>query len=304
MEAEPTLPSYTVYRPADLPKTSGKLPVIAFGNGGCMPIGNMFEVLLKEVASHGYVVVAPGNIQPGFNLAALPVPKVEPNQAAAAPVPPPTAPVPQPSAANGGPSGMPAGMPKFGTGADLIAIIDWAQGASQQPGSKFRGKLDTSKIAVMGQSCGGLMALVAAADPRVKTIVMLNSGLLPGGVPVGMPADAPAAARAIRLPGTTEDLKRLHTPIAYFVGGPSDIAYRNAEDDFSRISGVPLFSANMDAGHNGTWLQPHGGAMARGLIGWLNWQLRNDAAAAKLFVGPDCGLCTDAAWTVKKKNLR
>jgi len=91
--------------------------------------------------------------------------------------------------------------------------------------------LKLSAMAVMGQSCGGLQALEAAGDPRVKTAVILNSGIVrPGG----------GAAPRLSLPGTPETLKTLHTPVIYLIGGPSDIAHKNAETDFREIEGVPL----------------------------------------------------------------
>ena len=95
--------------------------------------------------------------------------------------------------------------------------------------SKLKGRLDTEKIAVMGQSCGGLQALEVSGDPRIKTTVLLNSGVFKGDQ---------------KLPGLTvtkETLKSLHAPIAYFIGGPSDISYPNAIDNFALIQGVPAF---------------------------------------------------------------
>jgi len=38
-------------------------------------------------------------------------------------------------------------------------------------------------------------------------------------------------------------------------------------------------------------------------VSWLNWQLRGDAAAARRFVGDDCGLCRDPSWTLQRKNF-
>ena len=40
---------------------------------------------------------------------------------------------------------------------------------------------------------------------------------------------------------------------------PDDIAYPNAEDDFARITAVPVFKANLNVGHGGTYRQPGGG---------------------------------------------
>jgi hypothetical protein len=49
--------------------------------------------------------------------------------------------------------------------------------------------------------------------------------------------------------------------------------------------------------------EPNGGAAAQVAVDWLNWQLRSEAAAARRFVGEKCGLCTDAKWTLERKNL-
>src|SRR5579871_3716368 len=70
-----------------------------------------------------------------------------------------------------------------GTGNDtkssqLLDAIDWATAENRRTGSKYAGKLDSAKIAVMGHSCGGLEALEVAPDPRVTTAVIWSSGVL------------------------------------------------------------------------------------------------------------------------------
>jgi len=105
------------------------------------------------------------------------------------------------------------------------------------------------------------------------------------------------------MPATEADLAKLHTPLIYLTGGPTDIAYAGAEGDFKAINGLPIFDASTDKGHGGTWFQLDGGFMAKPVVAWLDWQLKGDTAASKQFLGADCGLCTDPRWTVKKKNL-
>ena len=105
------------------------------------------------------------------------------------------------------------------------------------------------------------------------------------------------------MPATQDDLKKFHAPVAYFIGGPSDIAYAAAESDFQNIQGVPLFYANINVGHGGTFNQPNGGRFGEVGVAWLSWQLKGDQEAAKMFVGPSCTLCADPVWTVKKKNI-
>ena len=156
--------------------------------------------------------------------------------------------------------------------------------------------LNTLAVAVMGQSCGGLQAIAVGGDRRIKTVVIWNSGVFnsASGAPAGMPT----------LSGATKaSLAKIHAPMAYFIGGPTDIAFANAEDDFKRIQGIPVFKADLNVGHAGTYAQPNGGWFGEVGAAWLNWRLKGDREAGKLFDGPRCGLCVDPAWTVEKKNM-
>jgi hypothetical protein len=66
-----------------------------------------------------------------------------------------------------------------------------------------------------------------------------------------------------------------------------------------------LFNANLDnVGHNGSLGRPFGGKMAQAARLWPQWQLKGDQEAGKAFVGPDCTLCRDPEWVVKKKNMK
>jgi hypothetical protein len=99
-------------------------------------------------------------------------------------------------------------------------------------------------------------------------------------------------------------LNSLHTPVFYLLGGETDIAYPNGSDDLKRISHVPVFFGNiLGVGHGGTYWEPNGGKAAAAVVAWLEWQLRGDKTAARMFVGKDCGLCTDKAWSVEKKKI-
>jgi hypothetical protein len=180
--------------------------------------------------------------------------------------------------ANGKPNGSGQTSPDM-----LLEAVDWAIAENADPTSKFHGRIDTANIAVMGQSCGGLETMEVADDPRITTTVMWNSGII-------NPLDK-------------RQLRRLHAPIAYFVGGPSDIAYRNAMDDWERLpAGPPAFMGNLDVGHSGTYAEPNGGEFGRVGSNWLKWRLKGDATARAEFVGPDCGLCS-TEWDVQQKNL-
>jgi len=175
----------------------------------------------------------------------------------------------------------------------LSEAIDWAIARNEDESSQYFGKLDSAKVAVAGMSCGGLQALEIAPDTRVTTAVICNSGILgnPGGGMGGMP----------KL--TKDHLQKLHTPVLYLLGGERDIAYRNGMDDVRRINHVPVFAANLNVGHGGTYGQPHGGDFAKVATAWFQWQLKGDLEAARMFEGESCGVAKMDGWIVEKKNL-
>lgn len=100
-----------------------------------------------------------------------------------------------------------------------------------------------------------------------------------------------------------EDLLKIHTPTLYILGGEKDIAYANGMDDFSRINHVPVFVANMNVGHGGTYGQAHGGEFAKVATAWFCWQLKSDEQAALWFVGNPCALSTNPLWKTEKKMI-
>jgi dienelactone hydrolase len=270
-----SLPDHVVYRPANLAALGKtKLGVYLFGNGGCSNDGASSRMHMLEIASHGYLAIALGTIKSGPG------------------VPPP--PPPAPRAAGQPADGAPRALPPAATDAKgLTAALDWALAQNADPASPYHRRIDPAAVAVSGFSCGGLQAIQVAADPRIKTLVMMNSGLFKDG-----------ASRIQGLNSSKTLLDTIHTPTLYVLGGETDIAYPNGMDDFARINHVPVAVANLlGVGHGGTYMQPNGGKAAAVVVGWLNWQLRGDMAAAKLFLGDACGLCTDAAWTFEKKKL-
>lgn len=259
MENDPSLPKYTIYRPIDLDSLGRKkLGLLIWGNGGCSDDGSSARLHLAEIASHGYLVIAPGTIMSG------------------------------PSA---GPAPPPDRFMKT-TADDLRFALNWALAENDRKGSAYFRKIDPGFVAVAGHSCGGMQAILVAADPRIKAIVLHNSGVFPNmRERAGMAIDR-------------TNLDALHTPILYIVGNQTDIAWEVAKEDFAYINQVPVVLAiKRGAGHQGSFGEPNGGAAARVATDWLEWQLRKDKRAARTFTGPDCHVCVDAAWIVQRKGI-
>jgi hypothetical protein len=241
-----------VYRPEDLSAFTGRkaLPIVAWGNGGCSDAGLAFQKFLSTIVSHGFLVVAAGAKD---------------------------TPLPDYSKMPPGPIDQNHLPPAKTKDVDLIHAIDWAVAENERKDSPYYHHLDTRSIAVMGQSCGGLQAIAASADPRVKTSVIWNSGTFPDGAP-----QSGALSSAVKA-----SLGKIHAPIAYINGGPTDVAYPNSEDDVKRLTQVPVFFAWVSVGHGGTYRHPGGGRFAPVAVAWLQWRLQDDQKAASLFKGKD-----------------
>jgi dienelactone hydrolase len=255
MLEDPSLEAHTIFAPQDLAPFGKKnpLPVLVWGNGACTNSPWEHYKFLNEIASHGFLVIATGYI----------------------------------------PMEEKPFRGLMSTSAQQIESIDWAIAQNADKDSPYYGRIDVDHIAAAGMSCGGLQTLDNATDPRLKTIMICNSGLFinPGTAVPNMPMPA------------KDRLQEITVPVIYILGGPEDIAYENGMDDFHRLVKVPAFAANYPVGHGGTYRQDHGGEFTVPALAWLQWQLKGDQEAAKLFQGADCGLANREGWTVEKNGL-
>ncbi len=247
--SDPTLPGFVVYRPADIKEAvvhEGPLPLFVFANGGCNDTSLPHEKMLNDVASYGYLVVALGEMQDSINDRPL----------------------------------------RKSPDSDMIKAIDWAEVQNGTPSSDYYKNVDLEYVALGGQSCGGAQTLANCADPRVKTYLMINSGM----------GDITMAG------ASKESLKNLHGPILYLIGGEGDIAYRNAELDYERIDNVPVAFANqVRVGHGGTFHEPYGGSFSPMVRAWLSWQFKDQRSNIDVFLRNRLREFPD--YTMKAKNF-
>ncbi len=250
------LPGITIFRPRDLSPfgENEKLPVLLWGNGACANSAFEHKNFLNEIASNGYIVLAIGLLD-----------KIDQRDETRA-----------------------------GTrSSQLLAALDWIEVQNENPETEYSGKINISQVASMGMSCGGLQAIEISDDPRIRTTVVCNSGVLPE------PSDFATMPSLVK-----DDLKtKYKAPVLYIIGGPSDIAYNNAMDDFARVNHVPFVMTNLDVGHGGTYHKPHGGEFTPVALAWVDWQLKGKQENSKMFLGEDSQLAKDPDWTIEVKGF-
>jgi hypothetical protein len=295
LSGDSSLPTHAIYRPGNLRPfgDANLLPIVAFANGGCRNGSGEFRNFLSDIASHGYIVVAVG---------------------------------PAGEALVGGSEGR-VGQTQP---SQLLDGVEWAIKQNALEGSEFYRKIDSSKVAVLGQSCGSSQARAVSGDPRVTTTVMLNGGGTPGAARAATASGGQESSRATQInealeragrrygphaPGVVDGVAAMavsatakpvtfHAPVAYVNGGPKDGAYEGALAAFNAIENVPALFAFQDVGHYpATFRESNGGAFAVLVNGWLNWRLKGDLNAARMFLGTDCGFCSDAKWKIQMKNV-
>lgn len=281
-------PDFTLYHPANLDyavQKEGAFPLVVFSPGGCSFTSKHFENYLTEIASHGYMVVSVGTFDElsDEQIRSLGMTDTE----------------------------------------YLVQAINVMEKLNADPKSAFYQKVNMKQVASMGQSCGGGQALTAAVDPRVTTTVALNSGFsrLKPPFPVDEPGSKrPAAgpvggyAQKVSEGGTygkefggtmtQADLVKLHAPVVYLIGGPTDVAYPNANENYELINHVPVAVCNLPVGHGATYAQQHGGAFAVITLKWLDWQMKGKTEESQFFLNEAYQKEKFSDWTVVHKNFK
>jgi len=218
---------------------------VVWGNGGCAIDNPRYDGFLTTIASHGFLVITTAGAAPA---------------AGAAGTPPPRA-----------------------TADNLKAAIDWAERENTRDGSPLRGKIRTTQVAVMGQSCGGVLSITLGADPRVGTIGVFNSGV----------ADT-----------ALDQLGKLHGPVLLINGHERDFMFARSKATYDAIGTLPAFyGARHGAGHTATAYHAGGGEFANVASNWVRWVFKGDRKAGAMFVGAKCGLCTNPNWDAGGKHL-
>ena len=165
--------------------------------------------------------------------------------------------------------------------------IDWAEKQAASTAGTYAGKLDGSRIAIMGHSMGSLSSFVNGGDPRVRTSIHWSGGLV--GNPTGTDEGA---------------LQKLHAPAAFLCGGADTQAGPACANDFRDAPAkLPVFYGTLaGVSHLGVFGDRNGGEYGRMGVAWLRWKLAGDESFRSWFVGSSCVACM-RPWTGMSRGL-
>jgi dienelactone hydrolase len=161
------------------------------------------------------------------------------------------------------------------------AGIDWVVAENERADSPYAGKLDVSKIAIMGHSLGAIASFGNADDPRLATTVHWSGGVT--GNPVGVDESW---------------INRIKHPVAFICGGSDSAAGPSCAADFTAApDDVPVYYGTVaGVDHLGVFGQTRGGEYGRAGVAWLRLTLAGDTSFQSWFTGDGCQFC-QSPWT-------
>jgi hypothetical protein len=146
--------------------------------------------------------------------------------------------------------------------------LDYVLRLANDPTSGDCGKIDATKLGATGYSLGGMGAITVGSNARItSTFFFASNG----------------------------NVKNLKAPWGV-IGGDADTTF-----SFSAISTAvtgstqPAFGAALaGVNHNGVAMN---GKAQEGYIGWMRWRFMGDQAGHDMFVGSNCQICADSAFS-------
>jgi len=176
-----------------------------------------------------------------------------------------------------------------GTGAEMLAGVNYMLGKNGDPTSPFYGRIDTAEIGALGHSQGAGGAVNATNN---------SGGLIKTDDPICLPAQKWVA------PSTQFDVSALRVP-TMFLGGSADpvIAPPSAlQGYYAQVPGPAALLILKGAGH--LTIENTGGGYLGYLTAWFRYILDADSYARGAFVGSPPEANVNRSWVdVAEKNL-
>ena len=182
-----------------------------------------------------------------------------------------------------------------GTGAQMLACLDWVESQNAVPGSPYEGRVAVGRAGASGHSQGGGGTLMAGRDPRVLATVPFMAYTQQGFGGFDRASIAQQVGPMLLLSGSADT-----------IAAPA----QNQAPVFQETN-VPVFWGTLLGSDHVTFalgLTLGGGnPSAIGYLGpstaWFRLHLTCDESARSTFFGAACTLCSDARWAVQQRGL-
>jgi len=157
--------------------------------------------------------------------------------------------------------------------------VTWVLEQNEDPSSVLYHHIDTAHIGATGHSQGAMATSQACGDAHITTCV---------------PIEGASAQR------------NLHGPAMFFCGGQDTIVgCDGARSALAAVTDLPAMYASYLTVDHGSWLS-FGNTRSEvetAITAWMRVHLMADESLRSWFYGASCGLCTDSAWEIDRKNM-
>jgi hypothetical protein len=161
----------------------------------------------------------------------------------------------------------------------MVVGVTWVLEQNEDPSSALYHRLDTTHIGATGHSQGAMATSQACGDEHITTCV---------------PIEGASAQR------------NLHGPAMFFCGGQDTIVgCDGARSALAAVTDLPAMYASYLSVDHGSWMGfgNKRSAVETAITAWMRVHLMADDALRSWFYGASCGLCTDTAWEIDRKNM-
>jgi len=173
-----------------------------------------------------------------------------------------------------------------GSGMEMLACLAWVEAQHARADSPYEGHVDLGNVGASGHSQGGGGAVMVGRDPRVRATVPLQAW-----------TGAPAHEAGV---------ETQQTGPMFLVSGDADViaAPEANQKPLFEKSNVPTVWATLAGGDHVTIALGNVAKYLAPTVAWFRLHLMADENARPMFYGKDCGLCSNAEWTVERKLIQ
>jgi predicted dienelactone hydrolase len=182
-----------------------------------------------------------------------------------------------------------------GTGAEMLACLDWVESQNAVAGSPYEGHVALQHAGASGHSQGGGGTLMAGRDPRILVTVPFMAYTQQGFGGFDRASIALQTGPMLLMSGSADTIAvpaQNQAPVFQDTNVPVFWGTLTGADHVTFALGLTLGGGNAV---QVPYLAPS--------TAWFRLHLMCDESARPMFYGANCTLCSDPQWTVQRKGI-